>query len=141
MARLSQLLRCLIRNTAEKGFPGDKTRLISKIKQQVCMNNCRQLLAVRTYFLRGQSTNTRHAYNSTSLLSKPVSPENEYKDTKMIYDLSRTDVIYDFSSRSQDDLRNLKNIGRKLILQENPVSCSQTVRHHILYERYGKVRQ
>ena len=48
----SQLFRCLVRNTAEKGFPGDKWRLISEIKLPICKNNCRRLLAVRIGFLR-----------------------------------------------------------------------------------------
>ena len=42
----SQLLRCLIRDTVERGFPGDNWNLISKIKQPICKNNCRRLLAV-----------------------------------------------------------------------------------------------
>ena len=89
MARLSRHLRCLVRNTVGRSFPGDKTRLISKIKLRVCKNNCRQLLAVRTDFLRGLSTNTRHAYTSTSLLSKPVSPERGCKDTKNLRGMVR----------------------------------------------------
>jgi hypothetical protein len=51
-------------------------------------------MAVRTDFLRGLFTNTRHAYMITSLLSKPVSPGNECKDTKRIYDFTSYDLRF-----------------------------------------------
>ena len=77
----SQHFRCLIRNTVEKGFPGDKWRLISKIKQPICKNNCRQLLAVRIGFY-GTCSQRPACLQFHFLAVKTDQPHEDCKDTE-----------------------------------------------------------
>ena len=77
----SQLFRCLGRNTAEKGFPGDKWCLISKIKQPICKNNRRHLLAVRIGFY-GTCSQRPACLHIRFLAVKTDQPHVDCKDTQ-----------------------------------------------------------
>ena len=77
----SQLFRCPIRNTVEKGFPGDNQRLISEIKQPICKNNCRHLLAVRIGYY-GTCSQRPACLQSHFPAVKTDQPRVDCKDTK-----------------------------------------------------------